>query len=472
MFRAQSAARGCADFSSCRDQNLVASSGSAIRRMMLGHRGRLLLLVVAALAPLAAFQVYELAKLHKRQLSDAHERVMELAHRVAARHDDAVADVRRVLEVMSRVPEAAVDDSARCGEVLAAIAQPRPWLSALRVVGSDHRVQCGTVPKDNGASVVERGWYQDVITLRQFIVGAFEIAPARQVPSAVAAAPGLPGTVGEDRVFVATFDLAWLDKIGEEFGRQSNAHVMLLDRHGRLLLQYPSAATAIGSDVSGHAFAGPMLGQPHGSLEAAGLDGTVRILGYRRLADSGAVLAVSFERSAVLAHVVAATLGSVGVFALVSLLAGLLIWAGGQRLFADPLRKNAALLKATLENIDQGVIVVDANGRLPVCNRRAMQLLDLPESLMASQPHADDVIAFQTARGDFRDLSEDVRARLLPKVFGDRNHTYERRCDCSVQLSRRASCHQFHHSAAKGHRSAVAAAQARAADDQRVRTRS
>ena len=74
---------------------------------------------------------------------------------------------------------------------------------------------------------------------------------------------------------------------------------------------------------------------------------------------------------------------------------------------AELLRTGALLgektraLEATLANISQGITSVDAEGRIRVYNRRYLELLDLPEDLLASQPKVEDVVRFQTERGDF-----------------------------------------------------------------------
>ena len=52
-------------------------------------------------------------------------------------------------------------------------------------------------------------------------------------------------------------------------------------------------------------------------------------------------------------------------------------------------------LTTTLEFMDQGLIMVDAERRVAVCNRLAMEMLHLPSSLMGSRPHCDAVFAYQ-----------------------------------------------------------------------------
>ena len=58
-------------------------------------------------------------------------------------------------------------------------------------------------------------------------------------------------------------------------------------------------------------------------------------------------------------------------------------------------------LEATLASVSQGITNVDAKGRMCVYNRRYLELLDLPEAWLATQPKAEDVVRFQAERGDF-----------------------------------------------------------------------
>ncbi|WP_268995490.1 PAS domain-containing protein [Microvirga roseola] len=73
----------------------------------------------------------------------------------------------------------------------------------------------------------------------------------------------------------------------------------------------------------------------------------------------------------------------------------------------DALANNAALLRATLENMDQGLIMADTADRVTVFNRRALDLLDLPFELMADNPLVQEVKAFQENMGDIAPEDDD-----------------------------------------------------------------
>ncbi|HMN93307.1 MAG TPA: GAF domain-containing protein [Hydrogenophaga sp.] len=56
-------------------------------------------------------------------------------------------------------------------------------------------------------------------------------------------------------------------------------------------------------------------------------------------------------------------------------------------------------LQITLDSMSQGISLVDSDRRTVVYNRRLLELLDLPESLMASQPTHEQVVQFQEGAG-------------------------------------------------------------------------
>ena len=82
----------------------------------------------------------------------------------------------------------------------------------------------------------------------------------------------------------------------------------------------------------------------------------------------------------------------------------------GERLLSE----RSATLDTTLDHMTQGLLMVDASGRVRVFNKRALELLDLPEELLARSPMMTEVLQFQIERGEFgvddlRVMEEQVR---------------------------------------------------------------
>lgn len=80
------------------------------------------------------------------------------------------------------------------------------------------------------------------------------------------------------------------------------------------------------------------------------------------------------------------------------------------------LARQKQTLRVTLDSMSQGITQVDKNRRTIVYNQRFLDMLDLPESLMATQPTHEQITAFQRARGDFGEngaLVEDDARRYV-----------------------------------------------------------
>jgi PAS domain S-box-containing protein len=67
------------------------------------------------------------------------------------------------------------------------------------------------------------------------------------------------------------------------------------------------------------------------------------------------------------------------------------------------LAEKSQTLQITLDSMSQGIATIDARGRTVTSNRRHQELLNLPESLMATQPTMEQLVRFQIDRGDFGD---------------------------------------------------------------------
>jgi signal transduction histidine kinase len=89
--------------------------------------------------------------------------------------------------------------------------------------------------------------------------------------------------------------------------------------------------------------------------------------------------------------------------------------------------EKSRILEATLEHMDQGLIMIDNERNVPIYNRRAIELLDLPPDLMAHRPKFDDVPAFQWSQNKFTRNDEAFRSFVQRALLLDGPSSYERR---------------------------------------------
>jgi PAS domain S-box-containing protein len=89
-------------------------------------------------------------------------------------------------------------------------------------------------------------------------------------------------------------------------------------------------------------------------------------------------------------------------------------------------QRKAATLEATLGNMDQGLLMFDEAGIVRVYNKRALELLDLPEELLASQPPFKAILAYQLGHDEFVRSDDGFRKWVAVSGFRNKPDVYER----------------------------------------------
>ena len=228
-------------------------------------------------------------------------------------------------------------------------------------------------------------------------------------------------------VITATLDLSYFSPVFRALKPASNGSVVLMDRDGAVLTREPFVDIAMESSFRSDSPIQKHLSKVDaGTIEAVSpIDGIARLIAFKKVSGFPLVMIVTSARAVALDPVYE----HIRAVAPVVVALILVVVLGGGRLLRQDraIARQAALLQAALENMEQGLIVVDNKGTLPVCNRRAMELLDLPASLMASNPNSEDLIAYQTEQGEFVGASEEVKSRVMPRIFGETRNVYERR---------------------------------------------
>ena len=74
------------------------------------------------------------------------------------------------------------------------------------------------------------------------------------------------------------------------------------------------------------------------------------------------------------------------------------------------LQRRGEVMRVTFENMEHGVLIFDREMKLVAWNRQITELLELPETFLAGEPHFSDFIRFQAERGEYGDV--DVGAEV------------------------------------------------------------
>ncbi|MCG6122540.1 MAG: EAL domain-containing protein [Microvirga sp.] len=89
-------------------------------------------------------------------------------------------------------------------------------------------------------------------------------------------------------------------------------------------------------------------------------------------------------------------------------------------------RVERRILAVALATMDQGLMLIEADGRVPVINSRAAELLDLPADFVDSRPCFDAIIKFQQERGEFTVSAQELQQIIETQLAHGDRFDYER----------------------------------------------
>jgi diguanylate cyclase (GGDEF)-like protein len=88
--------------------------------------------------------------------------------------------------------------------------------------------------------------------------------------------------------------------------------------------------------------------------------------------------------------------------------------------------EKSELLETTLDHMDQGLMMIATDDTVAVCNRRAMDLLDLPAELMCRQPRWDQVLKYQWESNEFTRTDANLKDFIQRSALLDGPLVYDR----------------------------------------------
>jgi diguanylate cyclase (GGDEF)-like protein len=240
------------------------------------------------------------------------------------------------------------------------------------------------------------------------------IAAHPSQPTAIKLSRKLIGPGGKFAgVIIASLDQRKLTSFyeGIHVGKDGSISLIGLDGHVRASRGFKRNVALVPSDS-------PMQrraqSSPEGSYITSGsFDGIPRILSYRKVENLPLIVTTAVSKSEILASHYSDTskvriIGG-GITAMILAVMGFSV---SNRMRLDrahaslleseiSARRSSEQLRTTLENMDQGIIMVDPDGFVQVINRRAAQLLDIPDAWLETRMKLSDMRALLWDRGEF-----------------------------------------------------------------------
>ncbi len=201
-----------------------------------------------------------------------------------------------------------------------------------------------------------------------------------------------------------------------------------MNLQGVVLARAPEGPNILGRTLKSKFLPMMQTGPAAGTFETvSGLDGVPRLFSYRRLDQFGLLISVGLSEKDIFADFNK----SRTVYTLAGLAVSLGIIGTGIVMIRQRNRilRSREVLGVTLENMTQGIQMVDADGSIGVINSRAVELLGLPPAMLGGQTTFHDIVDWQIKSGEFgerKDWPEGLRKTLdAGGIFGVED-VYER----------------------------------------------
>jgi signal transduction histidine kinase len=252
--------------------------------MRLGLRGRILLLVLVALAPPTVVALIVAFEERDEARESAQQDVLDTA-RVAA------ADVQRVMSATATVLAALTRDLAdqpgrrSCERLVGLVPRATTRYSAVGVARTDGRVYCGATRKGltesmDQVDVSGAAWFHAAQRSRGFVLGDLRKDPLSGTLGLVAAQP-IPGEPGRPRnILFAAVDAQSLAEATALTDAPRGTTFVLFDYRGTIIARVPPLRGAVGQRNHERRLVEAVLRQRQGTAEVEGNDGVERIQGF------------------------------------------------------------------------------------------------------------------------------------------------------------------------------------------------
>ncbi len=264
-------------------------------------RARLLALVVVALLPAFA----HIAWIHYDRLEADRADITASARRIAASRalevGEKIEDMRGLLAIVAGFPTPREDPRLpRCSEILVAMKRELPHVANLGVATPEGKVVCSAAPFDRTrpAEVADRLWYRRALETRGFAIGDYLVGRLTGLSSLTFGLPVPRGNGELAGVAFIALDLAWLSHFISELPLPENSALVVLDESGRILARHPDHAAWVGQrHPQAPRFIAAFGAQKTGTVEAAGVDGRMRLYAFHRVPGTHEELTVVFGQA-------------------------------------------------------------------------------------------------------------------------------------------------------------------------------
>ncbi|MBM4296067.1 MAG: hypothetical protein FJ126_14360, partial [Deltaproteobacteria bacterium] len=204
-------------------------------------RFRLVGLVLLTVLPALMLLVYFSWEQRRRTLEEAREKARTLALVTSEQFNNVITDQENILYTLSLLPHTKERALAALDLIFAELLKKPAGVLGYRLADAQGRVLGGVPPPEGPTSYADRGWFRRLQETRRFQVSDFVIGKTLLQPIMPLAYPVLDSRGEISSILIASFSVGWLDDFLKKCQLPPGTHVLLVDRQGAVLANYPHA---------------------------------------------------------------------------------------------------------------------------------------------------------------------------------------------------------------------------------------
>jgi two-component system, sensor histidine kinase len=240
---------------------------------------RLLLLVLLVILPILAVEITNQVYLHRERVAAIHAEAERLAALVDDEHARMIEGIRQLLSTWAESPVLRMRDMASCQAMAERLHARYPAYLVLSATDETGVVQCTTSATAHGVPIGDRLHVRLARETGDFAIGEYIRTRDQGRPTLSFALP-YRDQAGVPAGFVtAPVNLAWLEDYLAHKPLPAGAAIIIADRQGTVLARMPEVPGTVGTPLP-EPYRPLLEKAERGSIELAGLDGTVRVQGY------------------------------------------------------------------------------------------------------------------------------------------------------------------------------------------------
>ncbi|NPC58574.1 PAS domain-containing protein [Caenimonas soli] len=314
----------------------------------LSLQGRLAMLVVAAILPLAALSVWFAVSATQEATSDAQSQLKFSASLVAAHQDRMVESAQQLLAAVATMPGLRGADVQRCAGYFEGLRTLYPVYSNIGILDLQGRTICHANQRSGSFAAGDRSYVQRALSERRLVMGEAVVGRSSGRLAIPFARPIMEG----DEVVAVAFAALDLGRAADALARldlPQGASVVVSDRHGKVLMEHPKkAAQTLPANLASTV-------AEDGSGEFRDAAGHARIFGSassHQVSGEGFVAVVAMDRAQV-TYVSSVKLRNELLVLAVTLLAGVAAawWVGGRAIV-----RPANQILGAVRRLEQGLL--------------------------------------------------------------------------------------------------------------------